>query len=99
MFVYILTGSQKDLKQLRTARGPEPSALWLQMGRLACGLNWVTSGVAKRRGPRGLSSGAQIGSGREGGGGDVVGVSVKGQGREQSDVEQCESEGKDLCSS
>lgn len=68
------------------------------MGRLACGVNWVTSGVAKRRGPRGLSSGP-IGSGREGGGGDVVGVSVKGQGREQSDVEQCEGEGKDLCSS
>ena len=32
--------------------------------------------------------GAQIGSGREGGGGHAVGVSVKGQGREHSDIEQ-----------
>lgn len=38
--------------------------------------------------PTGLSSRAQIGSGREGGGGDAGGVSVKGQGREQSDAEQ-----------
>lgn len=34
-----------------------------------CGLNWVTSGFTERRGLGGLSSGAQIGSGREGGGG------------------------------
>lgn len=64
------------------------------MGRLACGLNWSHEWSSKEKRLRGLSSGAQIGSGREGGGGDVVGVSVKGQGREQSDVEQCESEGK-----
>lgn len=38
--------------------------------------------------PKWADSGAQIGSGRESGGGDAVGVRVKGQGCEQSDVEQ-----------
>lgn len=40
----------------------------------------------EKQGPSGLSSRAQLGSGRESGGGDAVGVNVKGQGREQSDV-------------
>lgn len=39
------------------------------------------SGVAERRGPS-----WEVGG--KGGGGDVVGVSVKGQGLERSDVEQ-----------
>lgn len=51
---------------------------------------WVEPGhkwsSREKQGPSGLSSRAQIGSGRESGGGDAVGVSVKGHGRERSDV-------------